>query len=186
MIGDRCEIHSQSVVGKEGFGYAYDAKGKSVRIPHQGRVVIEDDVHIGSCTTIDRATFDETRIGSGGKFDNQMHIAHNVTIGAHAIVTGGFMVAGSTHIGSRFLAGGRSTVSGHLELGDGVQISGLSAVTKSIAKAGKYGGHPLLPLQDHLKMKAALVHLAQMRRQLNSVLQKLGISDDDAAAEPQA
>lgn len=179
VIGKRCEIHPHSTIGKEGFGYAHDERFNHYRIPHQGRVVIEDDVHIGAGVAIDRSTFLETRIQSGAKFDNQIHIAHNCRIGRNSLLTAGFSMAGSSQIGANFVAGGRSVVTGHVEICDNVQISGLSAVSKSITKPGQYGGHPLMPLQQHIKMKAALTHLAEMRKSLSQVLKKLGISEKE-------
>jgi UDP-3-O-[3-hydroxymyristoyl] glucosamine N-acyltransferase len=177
-IGKKCEIHPQSVVGKEGFGYAHDEKGNHFRIPHQGRVIIEDDVHIGACCTIDRATFGETRIETGAKFDNQVHIAHNCRIGRNSLITAGFAVAGSTRIGANFVTGGGSMVTGHIEVCDNVQIAGFSAVRKSIDKAGQYGGNPLLPLKDHLKALTASAQGHEMRKQIQRILTHLGLEKD--------
>jgi len=179
VIGKRCEIHPHSTIGKEGFGYAHDEKFNHYRIPHQGRVVLEDDVHLGAGVTIDRSTFKETRIRAGAKFDNQIHIAHNCEVGHNTLLTAGFLMAGSSRIGANFVAGGGSVVTGHIEICDNVQISALSAVGKSITKPGQYGGHPLLPLQQHIKMKAAMTHLSEMRKSLSLVLKKLGIGENN-------
>ena len=180
-IGQKCEIHPSTVVAKEGFGYGHDEKGNHARIPHLGRVVIEDDVHIGACCTIDRATFGETRIARGAKLDNQIHIGHNSSIGRNSIVTAGFTLAGSTKIGANFLTGGKSVVTGHIEVGDNVQLAALSAVSKSITEPGQYGGNPLQPLQQFIKTKAAMTHLPEMRRQIQRILKHLGI--EEAASE---
>jgi UDP-3-O-[3-hydroxymyristoyl] glucosamine N-acyltransferase len=177
-IGKKCEIHPQTVVGKEGFGYAHDEKGNHYRIPHQGRVIIEDDVHIGACCTIDRATFGETRIEAGAKLDNQVHIAHNCRIGRNSLITAGFAVAGSTRIGANFVTGGGSMVTGHIEICDNVQLAGFSAVRKSIDKAGQYGGNPLLPMKDHLKALTASTHGHEMRKQIHRILTHLGLQKD--------
>lgn len=171
-IGARCEILPNTTIAKEGFGYAHDEKGNHYRIPHQGRVVIEDDVHIGAGGSIDRGTFGETRIGAGTKLDNQVHIAHNCRIGRNCLLTAGFAIAGSSTIGDNFVAGGSSTVTGHIEIGNDVQVSGMSTVTKDITEPGQYGGFPLLPLRQHLKVRAALVHLPEMRRQLSQLMKK--------------
>lgn len=159
LIGKECEIHPHSVVGKEGFGYAHDLKGQHFRIPHQGIVVLEDRVHLGSTVTIDRGTFGETRIGRGAILDNRIHIAHNVAIGAGSIITAGFNVAGSTKIGKYFVTGGNTSVTGHIEICDGVQLAGVSVVRKSIDKPGAYGGNPLLPMRDFMRMNLALSKL---------------------------
>lgn len=176
-VGDRCEVLPNTTIGKEGFGYAHDEKGNHYRIPHQGRVFIENDVHIGANCSIDRATFDETRIGSGTKIDNQVHIAHNCKIGRNCLLTAKFAIAGSSTIGDNFVAGGSSTVTGHIRIGNGVQISGMSTVTKDLPGPGQYGGFPLAPLQDHLKIRAALLHLPSMRKQLSQLMSKVFASE---------
>jgi UDP-3-O-[3-hydroxymyristoyl] glucosamine N-acyltransferase len=179
LIGKRCEVHPHSTIGKEGFGYAHNAQWQHFRIPHQGRVVLEDDVHIGSSCTIDRATFQETRLGSHLKMDNQIHIAHNCTIGKNAILTGGFAMAGSSKIGINFLAGGRSLVGDHVEIADNVQIAGLAGVARSIKAPGAYGGYPLQPLQQFLRTKSAILKLNSMKRQLAKISKHLGLEDTE-------
>lgn len=180
-IGKRCEVHPHSVIGKEGFGYAHDERFNHYRIPHQGRVVLEDDVHIGGCVTIDRATFGETRIQAGSKLDNQIHIAHNNQIGRNSLLTAGFTMAGSSKIGANFVTGGNTVVTGHIEICDNVQLAALSGVAKSISQPGQYGGSPLMPLQQFIKSKAAIVQLPEMRRQLSKIIKKLGLGDDFTA-----
>lgn len=175
QIGKRCEVHPNTVIAKEGYGYVHDERFNHYRIPHQGRVVLEDDVHIGGGCAIDRATFDETRIGAGTKFDNKVHIAHNNKIGRNSLITAGFLMAGSSKIGANFVTGGNSVVTGHIEVADNVQIAAASGISKDLKEPGQYGGLPLVPLQQHIKIKAALVHLPEMRKQLKSIMKKLGI-----------
>ena len=182
-IGRYCEIHPHSVIGKEGFGYAHDEKFNHRRVPHQGRVVIEDDVHIGGCVTIDRSTFGETRIQFGAKLDNHIHIGHNCRIGRNSLITAGFLIGGSGKVGANFVTGGNTVVTGHIEVGDNIQLSALSAVGKSMDTPGQYGGSPLLPLQQHIKMKAAMVQLPKMRKQLSLIMKKLGLKDDETQVE---
>lgn len=174
-LGRRCEIHPQCVIGKEGYGYAHDELGNHYRIPHQGLVILEDDVHLGAGCTIDRGTFGETRIESGAKLDNQIHIAHNCQIGKNSLLTAGFMIAGSSRLGANFVAGGRSVVTGHVEICDNVQIGGLSGVTGNIEKPGQYAGFPLLPLQQALKMRAAMTHLPEMRKQVSQLVKSANL-----------
>jgi UDP-3-O-[3-hydroxymyristoyl] glucosamine N-acyltransferase len=178
LVGKECEIHPHSVVGKEGFGYAHDLKGQHYRIPHQGIVVLEDRVHLGSTVTIDRGTFGETRVGRGAILDNRIHIAHNVSIGAGSIITAGFNVAGSTKIGKHFVTGGNASVTGHIEICDGVQLAGVSVVRKSIDKPGAYGGNPLLPMRDFMRMNLAL-------SKLPSLLKKAGLLKDERNRSPE-
>ena len=172
-IGARCEISSHSIVGKEGFGYAHDAAGNHVRIPHQGWVVIEDDVHLGACNTVDRGTFGETRIGQGTKTDNQVHIAHNCRVGRGCLLTSGFKMGGSSSIGNFVVTGGNTLIGGHLHVTDQVNLAAQSAVSKNIDKAGDYGGSPLLPLQQFLKMKSTMTQLPEMRKQLSQLMKKI-------------
>lgn len=176
LIGERCEIHPASAIGKEGYGYAHDELGNHYRIPHQGRVVLENDVHIGSTTAVDRSTFGETRIKQGAKLDNKIHIAHNCEIGKNALLTSGFAIAGSTKIGANFITGGNSTVTGHIEVCDNVQLAGESVISKSILKPGQYAGYPLQPLQQALKTKVATTHLVEMQKELRIILKHLGLS----------
>lgn len=173
-IGADCEINPHTVVGKEGFGYAHDAKGNHFRIPHTGRVVLEDRVHLGASVNVDRGTFGETRIGAGAILDNRIHISHNVSIGAGSVITAGFVVAGSTKIGRHFLTGGNTTVGGHLEICDGVQLGGLSVVRKSITKPGEYGGNPLMPMREYLRMMNALTKIPQLVKKFRASFQDDG------------
>ncbi len=179
LIGARCEIHPSAVVGKEGFGYAHDEKFNHTRIPHQGRVVLGDDVHIGACVTIDRGTFGETRIENGVIIDNLVHIAHNNQIGRNSVLTSGFTIAGSSKIGANFVTGGKTVVAGHIEITDNVQVAALSAISKSVLKPGQYGGSPLQPLQAFLKTKAALAHLPQMQKAIKKISKHLGLTDEE-------
>ncbi len=178
VIGARCEIHPSAVVAKEGFGYAHDEKFNHTRIPHQGRVVLEDDVHIGACCTIDRATFGETRIEAGVIMDNLVHIAHNNRIGRNSVLTSGFTMAGSSKIGANFVAGGKTVVTGHIEVCDNVQVSALTAVGKSISLPGSYGGHPMQPLQAFLRSQAAIKHLPYIHKMLKKIVEQLGLEDE--------
>ena len=181
-IGSRCEIHPHTSIGSDGFGYAMDARGKSRKISQLGNVVIGDDVEIGSNCAIDRATLTSTHIRAGAKLDNLCHIAHNCDLGEDGLYTAGFMMAGSTKIGRRFVTGGNSVVSAHLTIADNVQLQGRSNVTKSISRAGAYGGYPLQPLQDALRTTVNLGHLSKLRRDLKKVMSHLNLADDDSDA----
>ena len=162
-VGQQCEIHSHSAIGKEGFGYVHDREGHH-RIPHQGRVVIGDRVHVGAACTIDRATFEETRIDSDCILDNRIHIAHNCRVGAGSIITAGLVVAGSTTIGKRFVSGGNVSITGHIEICDNVQLGGVSVVRKNITVPGSYAGNPLQPLMQATKTLSALTRLSDLVR----------------------
>lgn len=147
-IGQNAIIHSGVVIGADGFGIAND-NGKWIKVPQLGSVEIGNDVEIGANTTIDRGALDNTIIGNGVKLDNQIQIAHNVTIGDHTVIAGCVGIAGSTHIGKYCAIGGGTGIAGHLSIADGVQLTGMSMVTKSIKKAGSYSsGIPAEPTQQ--------------------------------------
>ncbi|HEX4916526.1 MAG TPA: UDP-3-O-(3-hydroxymyristoyl)glucosamine N-acyltransferase [Limnobacter sp.] len=160
-IGSHCIVHAGVVIGADGFGFAND-KGTWVKIPQVGRVLIADHVEIGANTTIDRGAIDDTLIGFGVKLDNQIQIAHNVTIGEHTAMAGCVGVAGSTHIGARCTVGGAAMLLGHLTIADGTHISGCSAVMSSIKEAGAYSG--IFPLQDHKEWEKTAVALKQIMK----------------------
>jgi UDP-3-O-[3-hydroxymyristoyl] glucosamine N-acyltransferase len=172
QVGDRCEIHPHTTLGADGFAYAQDEAGHHHKIPQLGIVVIEDDVEIQANSAVDRAAFDVTRVGRGTKIDNFCHISHNCQIGRHVILTGGFMVAGSTSVGDHCLIGGRTTVTDHVSVCAGVQLGGLSAVTKDITEPGAYGGHPLQSFKAFLRTTSSLAHLPDMRKRLADLEKK--------------
>lgn len=165
-VGADCEIKPQTSVGTEGFGFAHDAKGNHYRLTHYGRVRIENRVCIGSGVQIDRGTFEDTVIGEGTIIDNHCHFAHNVKVGRGCVITAGLLIAGSSSIGNHVVIGGRTTVTGHLHIADGVQLAGLSGVSKSITQPGKYGGYPLQPLSSYLRSVANIPHLPEMRKDI--------------------
>ncbi|MHB8919540.1 MAG: UDP-3-O-(3-hydroxymyristoyl)glucosamine N-acyltransferase [Halothiobacillus sp.] len=142
-IGARCLIQPGVVIGSDGFGLAND-QGRWRRVPQLGRVIIGDDVDIGANTTIDRGALDDTRIANGVKLDNLIQIAHNVEIGEHSAVAGCAGLAGSSVVGKHCTLGGGVGLAGHLTLADGVHVTGMSMVTRSIHQAGVYSaGTPL-------------------------------------------
>ena len=137
QLGERVVIHSGTVIGADGFGYAFDGK-TSVKIHQLGGVQIGDDVEIGAGTTIDRGAIDDTIIGQGVKIDNQVQIGHNCRIGDHSVICGCTAIAGSAVIGKYCVLGGASGMVGHLELVDGVQVSAMTLVDRSITEPGVY------------------------------------------------
>jgi len=165
-LGERCLIHPGAVIGGDGFGLANDA-GAWVKVPQIGRAWLGDDVEVGCCTSIDRGAIGNTVIEDGVKLDNQVHIAHNVTIGKHTAIAGCAGVAGSTRIGSYCTLAGAAAVTGHVELADHVHVSGATSVTRSIKKPGVYTS--TVPAMEHaawLKNFARLRHLDDMVRRM--------------------
>jgi UDP-3-O-[3-hydroxymyristoyl] glucosamine N-acyltransferase len=176
-IGLNCEVHPHTTIGSDGFGYAVGASRRPQKLSHLGNVCIGDEVEIGGNCSIDRATLTSTYIRSGTKLDNICHIAHNCDLGEDGFYTAGFMMAGSTTIGRRFMTGGNSVVSAHLTLADDVSLSGRSTVTNDVPEPGHYGGYPLQPLKDALRTIASVGQITEMRRNLNRVLKHLQLPD---------
>jgi UDP-3-O-[3-hydroxymyristoyl] glucosamine N-acyltransferase len=145
QIGERCIIHPGVVIGADGFGIAND-QGAWIKVPQIGSVIIGDDVEIGANTTIDRGAIENTIIGQGVKLDNQIQIGHNAIIGDHTVIAGCVGIAGSTTIGKNCVIGGGVGIGGHISIADGVQLTGMTMVTKSITSSGVYSsGIPAEP-----------------------------------------
>ena len=136
-IGDNVIIHPNVVIGSDGFGL-YKNDGLWEKIPHLGSVVIENNVEIGSNTTIDRGMLDNTILKRNCKIDNLVHIAHNVTIGSNTAIAACTGIAGSTSIGDNCTIGGGVGINGHITICDNVNIHGMTMITKSIKKEGDY------------------------------------------------
>lgn len=177
QVGANCEIHPHTTIGSEGFGYAQDAKINHHRITHYGRVVLEENVHIGAGVQIDRGTFLDSRIGSGTRIDNHCHFGHNIQIGRNTIIVGSVIAAGSVKIGSYCVIGGRTTIAGHLEIGDRVQIGGMSGITKSILEPGQYAGFPIQDLKTDMRVRATIKKLPDLARQVRQILKHLGMEE---------
>ncbi len=156
QIGNNVIIHANSVIGSDGFGYAHTKDGRHIKIHHNGKTILEDDVEIGANTTIDRAVFGATRIQRGTKIDNLVQIGHNCNIGEYSIIVSQAGISGSTSTGRNVVLGGQSGSAGHLHIGDFTQVGARGAISKSLPANGKFSGHPLLPIQDWLKLQALL------------------------------
>jgi UDP-3-O-[3-hydroxymyristoyl] glucosamine N-acyltransferase len=136
-IGSNVIIHPNVSIGSDGFGL-YKINGLWKKIPHVGSVIIEDDVEIGSNTTIDRGMIDNTILKKNCKIDNLVHIAHNVTVGSNTAIAACTGIAGSTCIGDNCTIGGGVGINGHITICDNVNIHGMSMITKSITREGDY------------------------------------------------
>jgi len=147
QVGDRVQVHAGVVLGADGFRFEV-LKGRPTKVPQVGRVVIGDDVEIGANSTIDRASFSETRIGARTKIDNQVHIGHNVTVGSDCILVAQVGIAGSAKLGRGVMIGGKGAVADHVSLGDGTQVAGFSAVHHNLPPRSKVIGVPAIPAKD--------------------------------------
>lgn len=173
IMGERVIIHPGAVIASDGFGLAND-NGVWEKIPQLGRVVLGDDVEIGANTTIDRGALKDTIIEQGAKLDNQIQIAHNVIIGAHTAIAGCTGIAGSTVIGKHCAIGAAAGIQGHIQIADGVQVSGMTAIRKSITKPGLYSsGTTAQDNKSWLRSAARFKDLDALFKRVNDIIKKL-------------
>lgn len=172
VIGARCLLHPGVVIGADGFGFAPDGDAWE-KIEQLGAVQIGDDVEIGANTCIDRGALQDTVIEDGVKLDNLIQIGHNVRVGRHTAMAGCAGVAGSATIGAHCTLGGGAIVLGHITLGDNVNISSSTTVTKSILKPGHYTG--MFPVDDN----AAWERNAATLKQLHSLRDRIKTLEKD-------
>jgi UDP-3-O-[3-hydroxymyristoyl] glucosamine N-acyltransferase len=152
LLGDNIIIKSGTLIGQTGFGFNFDKK-KRIKFPHIGRVIIENDVLIGSFCTIDRGSLTDTIIGEFTSIDNQVQIAHNVKIGNFCMIAAQSGIAGSTIIGNNVKVGGQTGISGHLSIGNNVKIGGKSGVIADISDNQTVMGYPAKSIRDFLTNK---------------------------------
>ncbi|VTU09016.1 UDP-3-O-[3-hydroxymyristoyl] glucosamine N-acyltransferase [Actinobacillus porcinus] len=173
QIGDDCLIQSGAVIGSDGFGYANE-RGKWIKIPQTGRVVIGNRVEIGACTCIDRGALDDTVIEDNVIIDNLCQIAHNVHIGTGTAVAGGVIMAGSLKVGRYCQIGGASVINGHMEICDQAIITGMSMIMQPITEKGIYSsGIPAQPNKEWRKTAALTMGIDKMNKRLKALEKKL-------------
>lgn len=172
LVGAGCIIHAGATLGSDGFGYA-QLQGAWMKIPQVGRVVLEDDVEIGSCTSIDRATFGETRIGKGTKIDNLVQIGHNVRIGEHCALAGMVGVAGSAILKDRVQVGASAGIKGHLTVGEGATVAARSGVIKSVEPGSIVSGFPAIDHQEERRVMVAQRRTPELVRRVRLLEREL-------------
>jgi UDP-3-O-[3-hydroxymyristoyl] glucosamine N-acyltransferase len=168
VVGNRVILHSGVVVGSDGFGFE-NQSGKHVKIPQVGVVQIDDDVEIGANTTLDRARFGRTWIGSGTKIDNLVQIAHNVIIGENCLVVAQTGISGSTRLGDSVTLAGQVGVVGHIEIAAGVVVSAQSGVSKTLKTPGLYMGSPAVPAVEYREQVAHLRRVEKLAQRVRSL-----------------
>jgi UDP-3-O-[3-hydroxymyristoyl] glucosamine N-acyltransferase len=177
VVGSNCIIHSGTVIGSDGFRFEpQNAEGQR-KVPQIGNVLIEDDVEIGANCAIDRATLGSTILRKGVKFDNLVHIAHNVEVGENSYLAACNVVAGSTKIGKNCMFSGQVGIVGHLQIADNTIITAQSGISKSITKAGEvYMGSPAF---DANRYRKAYIHF----RNLDNLAQRISVLERNKQAE---
>ena len=174
VIGQRCILHANSVVGADGFGFAFDPKALAhVKIPQAGIARLEDDVELGACSCVDRATLGETVVGRGSKIDNLVQIAHNVTIGPLSIVCAQAGISGSTALGQGVVLGGQAGIAGHLKIGSLARIGAQAGVPQDVEEGANLMGTPTMPMLGWYRSSATFEKLPQMARELKSLRKRL-------------
>jgi UDP-3-O-[3-hydroxymyristoyl] glucosamine N-acyltransferase len=158
VIGKHVQIYPGVVIGSQGFGFVPSPRGM-LRVPQLGRVIIGDDVEIGSNSTIDRGAIGDTVIGQGTVIDNQVQVGHNVQIGRFCILSGQAGVAGSTRIGDGVQIGGGSSITGHITIGAGAKIAGMSGVAQDVEPGSTVGGYPAIPIRNWHRQTIGLARM---------------------------
>ncbi len=183
VIGNRVAIYAGAVIGSDGFGYARRGSG-FVKIPQAGTVVIEDDVEIGACTTIDRATIGETRIGTGCIIDNLVQIAHNCRVGAGSIICAQAGLAGTSILGRGVTLAGQVGIAGHLTIGDGALVEAQSGVHKDIPPGSKVFGYPARELLSAHRIEAIISNLPDYIQRIRDLERKVAELESKIPQEP--
>lgn len=162
VIGRNVIIHAGAAIGGDGFGFV--PAQEHVKIPHRGNVVLEDNVEIGSNSTIDRGTLGSTIIGSGTKVDNLVHIAHNVITGRGCFIAGQSGISGSTKLGDYVILGGQVGAADHIEIASFASFAAKSGISGNITEGVPHGGIPAVPAKQWAKQVASISKLPEMRK----------------------
>jgi len=174
VIGNRVIIHSNTVIGSDGFGFAPQSDGTYNKIPQIGNVIIEDDVEIGANTTVDRATMGSTIVKKGAKIDNLIQIAHNVEIGENTVLAAQSGVSGSTKVGANSVIGGQVGIAGHLTLAKGTQIGAQAGLNFNITEENKqWHGSPAQPLRNWMRASVIFKQLPEIEKRIHTLEEEI-------------
>lgn len=166
VVGDRVILHGNAVLGTDGFGFYPDEQGRHQKIPQLGIVVVGDDVEIGACSCVDRATFGRTVIGEGTKIDNLVQIGHNCLIGKNALLVSQVGLAGSVEVEDQVTFAARSGSVGHVTIGQGAIIGGLSVVINDVEPGARLGG---FPARHHMDWKRTTIAVEKLPQALKTL-----------------
>lgn len=173
FIGKGCIIHANAVIGCDGFGFVPDAKLGLRRIPQIGTVIIGDNVEVGVCASIDRATFGATRIGRGTKIDSHVKIGHNCRIGDFCVIVSQSGVAGSSVVGNGVTLAAQSGVANHAKIGDGTIVAGRGGVSSDIGPGETVSGFPARDHKLELHERAAVRKLPDLLKDFRDLKKKV-------------
>lgn len=186
VLGKRVVVHAGTVLGAYGFGYR-QSQGAHIRTAQLGYVIIEDDVELGACVTIDRGTYGSTRIGSGTKIDNQVMIGHNCQIGRHNLICSQVGIAGSCRTGDYVVLAGQVGLKDHITLGDGAIVGAQAGVMDDLPGGQVYLGSPATTQKEQMQIMAVQRRLPEMRRaikQLEKQSEQTHAQKEASSAQP--
>jgi UDP-3-O-[3-hydroxymyristoyl] glucosamine N-acyltransferase len=178
ILGDRVIVHANAVLGADGFGYRLQG-GRHVKVPQLGHVEVGSDAEVGACTTIDRGTFQATRIGEGTKIDNLVQVGHNCRIGRHNLFVSQMGIAGSSSTGDYVVVAGQVGIVDHVHIGDRAQIGAKAGVTKDVPPEQRMLGAPATPEREQKRILMTLEKLPEIRKDLRRIKQHLGLDGED-------
>ena len=174
VIGARCLLHPGAVIGADGFGFALDTSvPEHVKIPQAGIVRVEDDVEIGACSCVDRATTGQTVVGKGSKIDNLVQVGHNSTIGPLSILCAQVGLSGTTELGTGVVLAGQVGVAGHLRIGDLARVGAQAGVISDLEDGAVVLGAPAMPSRDFMRSTAVFIKLPELQRELRDLKKRL-------------
>lgn len=177
VLGKNNVIRAHAVIGGEGFGFA-TKDGKHTRIPQIGNVTIGDDVEIGACTCIDNATLGSTKVASGTKIDNLVHLGHNVEIGEDCFIIAQSGIAGSTKAGNHVIFAGQTGCTGHITIGDNAVFAGKSGIVGNMKGNQVYAGFPARPHMEWSRTQVYLKRLPEMAKKVKELEKKLAALEE--------
>jgi UDP-3-O-[3-hydroxymyristoyl] glucosamine N-acyltransferase len=184
-VGHRCVLQPGSVLGADGFGFAFDMEGEAgsgprhYKVPQSGIAELEDDVELGANACVDRATLGRTRVGKGSKVDNLVQVGHNCDIGPLTLIAAQTGLAGSTKLGMGVVLGGQVGLSGHLTVGDGARLGAKAGVLGDVPAGETYSGYPAVPHFEWLRGSAALLKLPELIKQVRQLEKKVASLEEE-------